>query len=124
MAIVNYVRTGPFSNGIAPGISAAFLNALEAILEQNSGGAESGIYFLAGSVYSSGAVIAQYMQSLSRTTVPVSVSIDESIQVHTAGLNATPSTGQLTNGGFQVFSLSTTGPNPNARAGGTWTIQY
>src|ERR1700694_476061 len=121
----NYIRTGPWSNGAAPGISASFLNAIEAILEQNSGGVESGTYFLAGSIFSSASVISLYMPSLSRTTVPVSIlALDDSVVSHTAGMNATPSSGNATSGGFQIFSLSTTGPNPNGRAGGLWSIQY
>lgn len=32
MALVTYTRTGPFTNGAAPGISAAFLNAMETFL--------------------------------------------------------------------------------------------
>jgi hypothetical protein len=120
----NYTPLGPWNNGGAPAISAAFLAALEAVLMQPSGGSESGKYFIAGPVYTSGAVVSQYMQSISRTSVPISVSIDESLQAHTGGMTATPSTGQLTSAGFQVFTLSTTGPNGNARAGGNFTIQW
>jgi hypothetical protein len=120
----NYVPVGPWTDGSAPGIDHVFLNNLEAVLKQSSGGTESGKYFLAGEIYANGAVISQYMQSLSRTSVPVSVSIDESIQAHTSGMTATPSTGQLTSAGFQVFTLSTTGPTQNARAGGNFTITW
>ena len=100
------------------------INQAVNVLQQPSGGTETGNYFLAGPVYANGAVVSEYVNSRSRGSVPVSVSIDESTLAHTGGMNATPSTGQLTSGGFQIYSLNTTGPNVNARAGGAFTIQY
>ena len=100
------------------------VNQLVVIDQQPSGGTETGHYFLAGSVYANGALVSCYIPSRSRGSTPVSVTIDETDQVHTGGINATPSTGALTSGGFQVYSLSTTGPNVNARAGGLYTLQY
>lgn len=105
-------------------INASDLNQTINVLQQPSGGQEKGKYFMAGPVYANGAVVAEYVGSLSRGATPLSVTIDEADQAHTGGLNATPTTAQLTASGFQVFSLSTTGPNVNARAGGGYTIQY
>ena len=68
----NYVRTGPFVNGGAPGIAAAFLNNLEAVLERNSGDTEQGHYFLSGWSNASGDLIQVYIVALSRTSVPIS----------------------------------------------------
>jgi hypothetical protein len=105
-------------------INAADINQLVNVLQRSSGQSETGKYFLAGPIYATGAVVSVYICSLSRGATPVSVTIDEADQAHTGGLNATPSTGQLGANGFQIFSLSTTGPNVNARAGGNYTINY
>lgn len=120
----DYIKTGPFTNGAAPGISAAFLNALENVLEQPSGGSETGKYFIAGNIGVANGIVSQYMPSLSRTSVPVSVVIDEVDVPHTGGMNATPVTAQLSANGFQVYSLSTTVSSTNARAGGNYTLNY
>ena len=100
------------------------LNQLVTILSQPSGGVEKGHYFLASGIYTSGAVISTYVPTLTRNTAPVSVSVDTADLAPTGGLSGTPTTLQLTSGGFQVYSLSTTGPNVNARAGGNYTANY
>jgi hypothetical protein len=105
-------------------INAGDVNQLVNVLQQPGGGQEKGKYFLAGAIYGNGALVTLYMPSLSRNSAPVSVTIDEADQLHTAGINAAPITGQLTAGGFQIYTLSTTGPTQNARAGGNYTIQY
>jgi len=113
----------PFSNGAAPGISASFLNNVEQVFKQPSGGAESGHYFLAGPVPSAGAVISAYIPTLSRTTVPVSVSFDTADMAATGGMG-TINTGNLTSGGFQIWCTNGTNGSTNARAGGNWTVSY
>lgn len=101
------------------------LNAVVDILQRRVGQQETGKYFIAGPVYASGAVVAAYIPTLSRGTTPVSSSSDVADQAPTGGMNGTGvSTAQLTSNGFQVYSLNTTGPNVNARAGGNWTVQY
>lgn len=105
-------------------IQSADIDQLVNVLQQPSGGQEKGKYFMAGPVYANGAVVAEYVGSLSRGATPISVTIDEADLAHTGGMNATPTTAQLTASGFQVFSVTTTGPNVNARAGGNYTIQY
>lgn len=109
-------------NGGAPGLSAQLFNNLEAILEQPSGGAESGRYFIAGFSTASSQTISNYIVTLSRTTVPVSVTFDEADGTHSASLN-TPNTGHLTSGGFQMFAISNASNN-NALWGGNWTVTY
>ena len=118
----NYVRTGPFVNGGAPGIAAAFLNNLEAVLERNSGDTEQGHYFLSGWSNASGDLLQVYIVALSRTSVPISVSIDQSDKAPTNV--ATPSTGQLTSGGFQIYTTSTSAQVTNLQVGGLYTIQW
>ena len=105
-------------------INAADLNQVVNVLQVPSGGTEAGQYFLAGPVYTSAAVVALFMPSRSRGATPVSVAVDTSLLSPTGGMSGTPSTNGLGTAGFQIFSLSTTGPNPNARCAGAWTIQY
>ena len=123
--MANYVRYGnPWVNSAAPpAITADFLTKIEQVLIQNTGGSESGKYFVADGVYTSGAVANAYIQTISRTTIPVSVSIDTADLAPTGGMSA-PATAQLTHAGFQIYSLSTTGPNVNARCGGNWTVNW
>jgi hypothetical protein len=99
------------------------VNQIVNILQQGSGGQEIGKYFLAGPVYTTNAVVAQWIQTISRGSTPVSVSFDTSTVSPTAGMG-TLSTGNLSSSGFQIFSINSTGPSPNARAGGNFTIQF
>lgn len=105
-------------------IQAGDINQLVNVLKQPSGGTETGKYFMAGPVYANGAVVAEYVGSLSRGSVPVSVAVDTADQAPTGGMSGSVSTAQLSASGFQVFSLTTTGPNVNARCGGNYTISY
>ena len=123
MAFGNYIRTGPFTNGAAPGISAAFLNALEAVLERNSGDTESGHYFLSGWSNAVGDLIQIYYASLSRTSTPISVSAPDQTDKAATNVNA-PSTGFLTSGGVQIYTTSTSAQVSNLQVGGAFTIQY
>lgn len=117
----DYIKTGPFVNGGAPGISATFLNNVENVFVQPSGGTETGHYFLAGPAYTTGAFISDYVNSLSRGATPLSASTD----LADAGLNnlGATSIGHLTSGGFQIFAQSV-GANINCFCGGNYTIQY
>ena len=101
------------------------LNQVIDILQRRSGQQEVGKYFLAGSVYANGAIISLYMPTISRNATPASVSTDVADQAPTGGMTGSGvATGNLTANGFQIYSLTTTGPNVNARAGGNWTVQY
>ena len=108
-------------NGGAPGISAAFLNAVEAVFEQNAGGTETGSYSLNAWGNASGDVFGQWLQSLSRTSVPVSVSIDTSIQAPV--LCTAPTTDTLTSSGFHV-KTTTTASTTSAYCAGNFTINF
>jgi hypothetical protein len=119
----NYVKTGPFTNNITPpGISAALLNAIETVLSQPSGGTETGKYRLEEGAYSNLAWLSQYMSTISRTAVPVSVTIDEADMAHSNNANAA-ATQVLTANGFQV-NCNTNGANPSAHVAGNTTVNY
>lgn len=102
-------------------ILAADVNQLVNVLQRASGQTEAGKYFMAVPAYTTGAVIAQYICSLSRVSTPVSVSID------TADLSPvtcnSPTTARLTANGFQVTTNST-GTTTSGGCGGNYTIQY
>ena len=117
----NYVPTGPFANGGAPAISATFLNNLEAILKQPSGGSETGKYFVGEGAYTTSAVVGQYISSISRTTTPASLTIDSADATPPGG--ASLSTAHLTGSGFQVF-ITAAAANTNAFYGGNYTINF
>jgi hypothetical protein len=118
----NYIKSGPFINSITPpGISSAFLNALENVLSQPSGGTETGKYVLEGSVYTSSTLLSQYMPSISRTAVPVSVTVDEADVAHN-GCNAIASQ-RLTANGVQLWA-SAAAASVDARVGGNLTFNY
>jgi hypothetical protein len=91
------------------------------ILQQPSGGQETGKYFLGGSSPSTGETIGWYVCSLSGQSVPVSVSIDTA-DVSATNLNA-PSTSRLSSGGF-VVDATTTGTNTDCNVAGNYTLQY
>lgn len=108
-------------NGGAPGISASFLNAVENVLEQPSGGTETGKYYFTFWAAASSDTAGIYCPSLSRTSVPVSVTIDHA-DAFPAGINA-PATSNITANGFEVFSGATAG-GTNYGVGGNTTINY
>lgn len=119
--MANYSSYGPFSNGNAPGISAAFLNAIEQVFQQPSGGTETGHYFFEGNANSTGGTIGTWVVSLSRTTVPVSVTIDTA-DTSPVGVSSV-SVQAAKNSGFFVGAAAT-GSTNTGRAGGNYTIQY
>ncbi len=104
-----------------PGISAAFLNAVENVLEQPSGGTETGKYYLNGSGYAAAAKVGTYTCSLSRTAVPVSVVID------TADVAPTNTSGSaasvLSANGFLV-NCAASGVATNVSAAGNYTVTW
>jgi hypothetical protein len=104
-----------------PGISAAFLNAIENVLEQPSGGTETGKYNLQSWGNAANDTIGSYTGSISRTAVPISVVIDTADQAATA-VNA-PATAFLTANGF-LASTTTTGAATVARVAGNYTLNY
>ena len=118
----NYSKTGPFSNGGAPGISAAFLNNIENVFVQPSGGTELGKYWLEGNAYVVGAYVTCFIPSLSRGATPVSVSIDTADQ-SVVGMNA-PGTYNLTSSGFHISANANGGAQTNMYCGGNTTIHY
>ena len=123
MPFSNYARTGPFVNASAPGISAAFLNALEAVLERNSGDTEVAHYYLSGWSNASGDLIQIYYPSLSRTSVPVSVSAPDQSDQAVTNVNA-PTANHITAGGVQIYTTSTSAQVANLQVGGQFTITY
>lgn len=116
----NYVKTGPFVNGGAPGISAQFLNNVENVFSQPAGGTEVGSYYLTGNG-NQNASIGYWVGSLSRGSTPVSVTLDASLQ---GAFNCNGAqTDHLTSNGFHVYTQLTATVNA-ANVGGNWTIQY
>jgi hypothetical protein len=111
----------PYQVGTGQTINAADINQLAVILQRPSGSQESGKYFLTDSSYATGAVIGDYVNSISRTATPVSVSIDTLDQ---APSNCgTPTTDHLTSSGFRVV-VTSTGTAVSVLAGGGFTISY
>ena len=102
-------------------INAADINQLAIILTRPSGTQESGKYFLSDSSYATGAVVGDYVNSISRTATPVSVSIDTSDQA--ASNCGAPTTDHLTSNGFRV-STTSTGIATSVVVGGGFTISY
>jgi hypothetical protein len=115
----NYVKTGPFVNASAPGISATFLNNIESVFLRQSGDNENGKYFFEGNAYASGVVAGYWIGFTSRST-PLSVAVDSSLAL--AGF-AAPATTTLDKSGFSV-NASATGISNTARFGGNWTVSY
>lgn len=141
-----YTPTGPFVNGSSPGISAAFLNAVEACLvnaisdtkitndgngnltfttgnlKRAAGNTEATKYFLQGGTNASGWTISQYMQSTSRGVTPASVTVDTADQSPAVG-GASPITNSLSAYGVQIYFVATAASN-TARVGGNLTFNY
>lgn len=115
----NYVKTGPFINNSAPGVSSTFLNNLESVFYRSSGDNENGVYLWSCGAYTTGTNFGGWVGFVSRST-PVSVSVDTSVVL--AGFNA-PTTTQLGKSGFGI-TASATGPSNTNRFGGSWTSNY
>ena len=117
----DYVKTGPFTNGGAPGLSATFFNNIENVFKQSSGGTETGTYWFEMATYATNAQVGVYIPTLSRGTTVVSVTIDTSI-LGATGLNA-PAVIYSGPSGFFV-GANGTGASLTPRVGGAWTVQY
>jgi hypothetical protein len=97
------------------------LNQLVDILQRRVGQQETGAYYLDSWSAAVGDEMGAWVQSQSRGTTPVSVSIDTSLQVNSF-CNA-PSTNTLTSNGFHVFTTASS-INNKMYVGGLYTINY
>jgi flagellin-like hook-associated protein FlgL len=104
-------------------VLAADINQLVQVLQRSAGQTETGKYVLSGGVYGNNASVAEYCDSLNRTSTPSSISVDTADQAAGGGCTGV-GTSFLTANGFQVFETSTTGPNTNGHAAGNYTIQF
>ena len=102
-------------------VFATDVNQVVNVLQQPSGGQEHGHYFLGGNAYTSSARISTFVKSISRTSVPVSVSIDTA-DVAPSNLGS-PTTDNVVAGGFHVLTTST-GTHTNCNTAGNYTLQY
>ncbi len=117
----NYSRTGPFSNGGAPGLSSTLFNNIEGVFVQPSGGSESGSYYITAWASTNNQSVGNWVLSLSRGATPVSVSLDTTLQ--SPSFCSSPSTDHLNANGFHVYTQSS-GAASAVNVGGTWTINY
>lgn len=119
----NYTPTGPWANGAAPGISAAFLNAVEAMFAPKSSTTFVGKYWLQFGGNANGWDMSYYQTLATQNgSTPVSVSIDTADQAPAASAG-TPATSTLTAHGFLIMSVISAVSN-TARCAGNWTVQY
>lgn len=81
------------------------LNQLVNVLQQPSGGQEKGKYWIESNAEASGSYGSYYYSSLSRTSTPISVSIDEADQAHSSCNAATAS--NLSAFGVKINTTST-----------------
>jgi hypothetical protein len=102
-------------------VLASDVNQLVQVLQRASSQTEAGKYYIIGWGSASGDNIGHYCGSLSRVSTPVSVSVDTA-DVAVSNINS-PSTTDLTSGGFEIFS-TTTGAATNAHVAGNTTIQF
>lgn len=121
---MGYTKYGPFTNGGAPGLQDTFFNVLENYLHQVPTATETGKYALAGPVYANGALLSIYRSTISQGAVIASLSVDTLDLAPTGGVSGSPTSNFLSASGFQLYSLSTTGPNVNARMAGNWTATF
>lgn len=100
----------------------ATVNTIVNILQQPSGGQDTGHYWISGNNYSSTLTQSAYIVSRSRNVTPVSLSIDT-----TDGAPSdlgSPATGQLTQGGAQIYAVANAIAATNVSVGGVYTWQY
>lgn len=100
---------------------ASDINQLVNVLQQPSGGQDKGVYYVNGWASTNNQSIAAWVAARSRTSSPISVTIDTAI----AGPNAVaaPNTNALDGNGFHVFAKSS-GANSDCYVAGNYTIQY
>lgn len=102
-------------------VLAADINQLVNALQRSSGQTETGKYHLLFNAYATNAQGQVWIQTQSRNSTPVSVTIDTSDQSPT---NCTaPATAVLTSSGFQLYTGST-GASLACNCGGNFTVQY
>jgi hypothetical protein len=97
------------------------INQIINVLQQPSGGQETGKYRIEGWGSANLDAIAVHVFSLSRVSTPVSVSIDTADQSPTG--MSTPGASHQNSSGFHI-SCGATGATTDAFAGGNFTIQY
>lgn len=102
-------------------IAAADIDQLVNVLQEPSGNTETGGYFISFAAYVNSGVSGTWINSLSRNSVPVSVSVNTS--VNSPSNCASPSTDHVTANGFHVYTFST-GINASCNVGGVYTLQF
>jgi hypothetical protein len=81
-----------------------------------------GKYIIEGNSGTANYFVSDFTCSLSRTAVPVSVSIDQA-DITAVSINSGPTTSHLTANGFHTV-VQTSGNVSDARVGGNYTINY
>lgn len=110
-------------NGSAPGISASFLNAIENVLVQPSGGTETGGYWMQFGGFQASCNVGTWFSTVSRVSVPVSAVPDLGTSpVPTSGA-VSPNVGGFSQSGFFLQYAVTTVTN-TSRVGGQYTVNY
>ena len=104
-------------------INANDINQLVNVLQRSSGQSEVGHYRLAGGAYAISAVVSHWVNTLSRGSTPVSLTID-TLDGTPSNLNA-PSAplGNANAGGFLIFATASAA-NGNCNCAGNWTANY
>lgn len=97
------------------------MNNVENVLEQPSGGSEIGKYHVAFGGYAVNAIGSEWMNTISRTAVPVSITTDEADFAHT-NCNAI-SSNTLSQSGVQLYTGATT-TNTSCNVGGNLTFNF
>ena len=97
------------------------LNSLIYVLQRQSGQSEIGSYYLTEGAYAANATQGYFVWSLNRVSVPVSVTIDTTLNAP-SNFNA-PSTDHLTANGFHVFA-GATGIATGCNVGGLYYINF
>ena len=102
-------------------IAAADIDQLVNVLQEQSGATETGGDFLTFAAYANSAVNGTWINSLSRVSVPVSVSINTA--VNSPSNCTSPSTDHVTANGFHIYSFSS-GTFTSCNVGGVYTLQF
>lgn len=98
------------------------INQLVNVLQEPSGGTESGSFFVAGPITGNGYVISSYLQLRSRVSSPISISTTVTSNSGGAAASITPN--HLDSNGFQLYTLNTTATSGNGNVGGTYVVQF
>jgi Concanavalin A-like lectin/glucanases superfamily len=100
------------------------LNQITNTCQRPTGDQEVGHYVLAMPAYTSGASVSWYVPSLSRVSVPVSVSVDAADITNVGFSTSPPSVDHFSAGGFHVFDSAVTSAQPNPIIGGNYTLAF